>query len=357
MCKSKTSAKQPNRATALFGNGRNNASDSEEEGAATFFSKKYTPTHSAKKRASYDAWLSTKRADHRSEEKRGGTAEQEAALIDRQSHETDVRLRMRALEQENQQHRFLALACHREFVKMDAVELLDKAMRSSHKLWQTKMGTKPKKKAKRDSEDRLYDSDELYSPGNSDVEEVMQHKPAERRSMAESMSMSEDENDEDDEDDQKPIAKPGRNSKLAKNTKGLGKVHHAAASIAGASKTIDKGKGSGKGKKKKSKDPNRQKRVMLAYNFFVQEKTATVAAEGIPPGPDRYKRLGVLWAEQKTKPEGTAKWDKLAADAKAERAAEKAAEETNALGAENDIDDDDETMGEDGEDGDDAIDD
>lgn len=347
MSKSKTSAKQPNRATALFGNGRNNASDSEEEGAATFFSKKYTPTQSAK-RASYDAWLSTKRADHRSEEKRGRTAEQEAALIDRQSHETDVRLRMRALEQENQQHRFLALACHREFVKMDAVELLDKAMRRSHKLWQTKMGTKPKKKAKRDSEERLYDSDELYSPGNSDVEEVMQHKPAERRSMAESMS-----DDENDEDDQKPIAKPGRNSKLAKSTKGLGKVDHAAASIAGASKTIDKGKGSGKGKKK-GKDPNRQKRVMLAYNFFVQEKTATVAAEGIPPGPDRYKRLGVLWAEQKTKPEGTAKWDKLAADAKAERAAEKAAEETNALGAEDDIDDDDETMG---EDGDDAIDD
>lgn len=92
--------------------------------------------------------------------------------------------------------------------------------------------------------------------------------------------------------------------------------------ILDTSKIKKRGRGPAKSKKK---DPNRKKRSCTAYNFFAKEMAIVVINEGVPV-PDRYKRIGAMWRMQKTKPNGTDKWDALATEAKAARVAE---EESN----------------------------
>lgn len=312
---SKSSSKQlPMTATILFGSGRAAAPDSDDEdppGAATFFTKHYQPSRD---RASYDSWKARKRTDHRVEEKeRAASRAKEALMIEASSTVTDLKLRNRALEQEVEQHRFLALARHREFVKMNAVEYLDKANRRSMKLWVAKGGSKKKKRPRRSAED-LYDSDELFEPDQSDAEEVMRYRPA-QRPMEDSLSEG------SDDDEGRFMSKPARGSKLHKQMQGMGKVDHEGASIAGAMKTIDKALKS-KGKAKANADKPKRKKDPQPYNFFFRETMAQVKAEGVAPGPPSTARIAALWKEQKDKPEGIAKWEKLAADAKAKRAAE-----------------------------------
>lgn len=309
------SNKQPITATFLFGNGRVPDSDSEDEhgaGAAKFFSKHYNPTA---QRGKYDDWKKQQRKAHKEDEKQQAHLE-EAVQIQRESKMTNMQLRIRALEQEVEQHRFMALARHREMAKLNALPCLERADNRARKLWLAKQGVKPKKKA-RYTEETLYDSDELYEPGLSDVEEVHQYKPA-QRPMEESMS--------EGEDDPEFIAKPAKGSKLAKQMKSMGKVDHKAASIAGAKavidKAIDKNKNKSKGKAKAKADKPKQKKVMAPYIFFAKEMMPTVADEGVPAGPERMRRIAALWKEQKESPEGIAKWTKLSEDAKAARATE-----------------------------------
>ena len=82
------------------------------------------------------------------------------------------------------------------------------------------------------------------------------------------------------------------------------------------------------------KPEKRAKRAKIAYNYFVEEVTAAVKAEGVEPGAPFLRRCGELWQEQKLKPEGIAKWAKIECDAK--QAAAMAADPTPSAPAAND---------------------
>ena len=118
------------------------------------------------------------------------------------------------------------------------------------------------------------------------------------------------------------MAKPAKGSKLYKQMKAIGKVDHKTASIAGAVKTIDNAAKAHKTKIKTGKP--KVKKTMGAYNFFYRETMAQVKTEGVAPGPASTTRIAELWQAQKAAPEGIAKWEKQAADAKAAAAAAEA---------------------------------
>ena len=311
-------SKQPTERTVLFRKHYNQEGDSEDSDAGCFT-----------KRIDYNTetqWQKMLRKRNANNPSVGDIcrpyaplAAEESARIRRESKMTEMQLHIRSLEQEVEQHRFMALARHREMARLKALPYLVSSEIRARKLWLVNRGIEAKKKKKaRHTEDTLYDSDELYDPGLSDVEELKRYRPV----------LDDFSDTEADDEAAEMLRKEELKRQLReidhrlkqKRTK-FAPVEKAKATI---DKAIDKSKAKAKAKakaQKPEKQPPKQKKLKAPYIFFAEEMMPVVASEGVAAGPDRMRRIGALWKEQKDKPDGTAKWDQLAADAKTARQA------------------------------------
>lgn len=138
--------------------------------------------------------------------------------------------------------------------------------------------------------------------------------------------------DGDDEYDESRMAPPpqqqasqAQHDAAVQRLRTMGAVANAVSTITAATaKANGKAPKGAKTAKTEKAKPEKRKRTKIAYNYFVEEVTPTIKAEGVEPGAPFLRRCGELWTEQKLKPEGIAKWKKMECDAKEAAAAESA---------------------------------